>query len=103
VVDSSAKSPVLFVLLQAFQSAKCPRGLLIASRGRFSDNGWVSIASQAGEGQSIVAPCGQFTGITVVYQATEDEPNGFSVESGPRYLDSMPVCGAAQWIKLCDS
>jgi len=51
----------------------------------------------------LAVPCVQFTGITVVYQATEYEPNGFSVKSGPGYLGSMPDCGAAQWVKLSDS
>jgi hypothetical protein len=32
----------------------------------------------------LVASGGQFSGITVVYQAAEDEPKGCSVESSPR-------------------
>jgi hypothetical protein len=36
--------------------------------------------------------------MTVVYQVAEDEPTGSSIESGPRYLGSMSVCGAAQWV-----
>jgi hypothetical protein len=41
VVGSSGRQPVLFVQVQAFQSAKCHRGLLVATRGWFSDNTYV--------------------------------------------------------------
>ena len=62
-------------------------------------NGCVSVASQAAKGYGI-ASRGRFSVITAVYQAAEDKPNGLNVEWGPRYLSSMFVCGAAQWIKL---
>jgi hypothetical protein len=51
----------------------------------------------------LLASRGQLSDITIVYQAIEDKPNGFSVESGPGYLVSMSVCGAAQWFILSDS
>jgi hypothetical protein len=51
----------------------------------------------------LVASRGQLSDIKIVYQATGDEPNGFSVEDGPGYLASMYVCGAARWVKLSDS
>jgi len=58
------------------------RGLILASHGQFSDNGCVLIASQAAEVQGFVASRRQFSGVTVLYQATEEKPNGSSVESG---------------------
>jgi hypothetical protein len=50
----------------------------------------------------LVASRGQFSGITVVYQAA-DKPNSITVESGPGFLGSMFVFGAAQWVKLSES
>jgi hypothetical protein len=50
-----------------------------------------------------VASRGQFSGITVVWQAAEEKPNGSSVESGPGYLCSMSVCGAVQWVTLSET
>jgi hypothetical protein len=50
----------------------------------------------------LVASRGQFSGITVAYQAAEENPKGFSVERGPGYLGSMSACGAAQWVKLSE-
>ena len=46
---------------------------------------------------------GQFSGITVLYQAAGNEPNGNTVESGPEYLGSMSVWGAEHWVKLSES
>jgi hypothetical protein len=48
---------------------KLHRGLLVASRCHFSDNGCVSVASRAAEGQSISASRGKFSVITVVSHA----------------------------------
>jgi len=39
----------------------------------------------------------------VLYQAAEDKPNSLNVDTGPGYLSSMFVCGAAQWVKLRES
>jgi len=80
------------------------RGLLVASLGHLSDNGWVSVASQAAEGQTIscVRPRSVCSYNSCVPGA-EDKPYGSSVESGPRYPGSMSVCGAAQWSKLSES
>ena len=46
------------------------RGLLVAFRGHFTDTGFVSVVSQAAEGQ------GQFSGSKSCVEATEDKPNG---------------------------
>jgi hypothetical protein len=51
----------------------------------------------------LVASLGQFSGITGVYQATEDKPNGWSVETDPGYLGSTSACCAAKWVKLSES
>jgi hypothetical protein len=51
----------------------------------------------------LVASCGQCSGVIVVYQNAENTLKGSSVDSGPAYLDSMSVCGAAQWSILSDS
>ena len=37
----------------------------------------------------------QITGITFVYQATKERPEGYRVESGSEYRGSTSVCGAA--------
>jgi len=80
------------------------RGLVVASRGHFSDNGLcISCVPGCWGVRVLAASRGKFSDITFVHQATEDEPNGCSVESGPRYLFSTSVCGATHWVKLSDS
>lgn len=49
----------------------------------------------------LIASCGQFSGITVVQQAAEGKRNGCRI--GSRVPCSVPVCGAAQWVKLRQS
>jgi len=56
------------------------RGLLFASRDHFSDNGCVSFASQAADGEDFfVEPRCQFPSKTVMYRAAEDKQKGCRV------------------------
>jgi hypothetical protein len=80
-----------------------PRDLLVAYRGQFSDNGWISVRRpRLPRATLLVAYRGQFSGKTVVCQGA-DKPISFTVESGPGYLGSASVCGAAKWVKLSES
>jgi uncharacterized membrane protein YhhN len=48
----------------------------------------------------LVASYVQFSGVTLVCKAAEEEMNGSTAESDGGYLGSMSVSGAAQWVKL---
>ena len=72
------------------------RGLQVTSGCHLSDNGYVPIASQAAEVQSISCVPRSVIRMTVVYQNAAEKPTGSNVESGPRYhISSMSDCGAA--------
>jgi len=51
----------------------------------------------------LFASCIQFSGVTLVRKAAEEEMNGSTAESDAGYLGSMSVSGAAQWDKLSES
>lgn len=51
----------------------------------------------------LVASCGQVSGIAGVCQAAEEKSRGSSVESGPKKLGSMHVCGVEKGVKLKES
>jgi len=82
------------------------RGLLVGPLGHLSDYGRASVASQAAEGQSTSTSCVMSRSVCSYKSCVpcaEDKPDGSNVESGPGYLGSMSVCGAAQWGKLSES
>ena len=50
------------------------------------------------------SPAGScLSSVTGMEQAAADKPKGCNVESSPGYPDSMPACGATQWVKLSES
>jgi hypothetical protein len=51
----------------------------------------------------LFASCIQFSGLTLVCKAAEEEMNGSTAESDVGYLGSMSIPGAAQWVKLSES
>jgi hypothetical protein len=55
----------------------------------------MNLLPQNGSDRGLLVACRELTGVSVVYQAAEGTPNGVSVESGPGYLGSMSVYGAA--------
>jgi len=55
----------------------------------------MNLLPQNGNDRGLLVTCLQFLGVSVVYWAAEEKPNGFIIGSGPGYLGSMSVCGAA--------
>jgi hypothetical protein len=51
----------------------------------------------------LVASCGQFSSITVVHQAADENSNSSSIESGSRYLGSICLKRVYRKLHLTDN
>jgi hypothetical protein len=51
----------------------------------------------------LVASCVQFSGVTLVCKAAEEEMNDRIAELDGGYLGSISISGAAQWVKPSES